>query len=73
MLRINPVLESIFVAIELKKLLNLFAITLLSVTIEPFICKQIGAYISLDICLLTLLFPARFYVFFLFSSNRFLK
>ena len=42
---VRIILESIFVVIELKKLLNSFATTLLSVTIESFICKQIGAYL----------------------------
>ena len=61
------ILESIFVAIELKKLLNSFSITLLSVTVESFICEQIRAYLVGYLCLLTLLFPAEFYTCFSYS------
>ena len=47
--------ESMFDAIELKKLLNLFAITLLSVTIESYVCREIGAYLVGYLSLLTLI------------------
>ena len=47
--------ESMFDAIESKKLLNLFAITLLSVTIESYVCREIGAYLVGYLSLLTLI------------------
>ena len=40
------IMKSILVAIEFKKFLNFFAITLLYVTIESFICKQIDVYLA---------------------------
>ena len=67
-------LESIFVAIELKKLLNSFAITLLSATIESFIWKQIGVYLVWAFMFINTLISCQIlYVLFSFFSNRFLK
>ena len=68
------ILETSFVAIELKKLLNLFGITLLSVTIESFICKQIGTNLVWAFMFINTFISCQIlYVFFLFFSNRFLK
>ena len=65
-------LESTFVAIELKKLLNSFAIALLPVTTESFIYKQIGANLVWASMFINTFISCQ-NVFFLFFSNRFLK
>ena len=65
-------LELMFDAIGLKKLLNSFAITLLSVRIGFLFvsrCLIVWVFIFIN----TIISCQILYVFFLFSSNRFLK